>query len=91
MIGYLRAMPHHRRLALGFVTAGFALLMLAIVYWTNRASALPSLLPGHQTGSHKVHFKYGYVLAAFAAASFVYAWIESIRAANVTTDRPRGG
>ena len=71
-------MPSRGRRALAFVILGFALLILAIVYWTNRASALPSVMPGHQAGSHKVHFKYGYVIAALAAASFVYAWVQSV-------------
>ena len=81
-------MSRHRHRALAFVGLGFGLLILAIVYWTNTATALPPLMPGHRAGSHKVHFKYGYVIAAVAAASFVYAWVESVRAAGGVSPQP---
>lgn len=59
------------------IVLGIVLLILAFIYWTTPASALPAFLPGHELGSPVRHTKHG--LAAFALAffCFVLAWFQT--------------
>ena len=53
------------------ILLGIAFAAVGVVYETQTAAHLPSLLPGHQAGSAVHHIKHG--LAAFALA--LLAWI----------------
>ncbi len=59
------------------VLAGIALLVVAIVYWAEPASSLPSFFPGHQAGDSEHHVKHGIAALVLALACFVFAWFKS--------------
>jgi hypothetical protein len=55
------------------VVLGFALLVLAAVYWIEPAGSLPRFLPGYAAGSLHVHFKTGLGTLIVALALFAFA------------------
>ena len=57
--------------------AGVVLIALAIYYWAEPASSLPSWLPGHEAGSSHHHAKHGIAAFVVALACFVFAWFQS--------------
>lgn len=59
------------------VIAGLALIAVAIVYWAEPASSLPSWLPGHQAGSAHHHVKHGLAAFLVGAALLIFAWFQS--------------
>jgi hypothetical protein len=59
------------------VVAGVILLIVAIVYWVEPASSLPSFFPGHQAGDSEHHVKHGIAALVLALACFVFAWFKS--------------
>jgi hypothetical protein len=56
------------------VIVGLLLLALAVVYWVDSASALPSWLPGHEAGSSHHHVKHGLAAALLGLGCLVLAW-----------------
>ena len=76
-------MGQKRALTAVAVIAGLALIALAIVYWAEPASSLPSWIPGHQAGSSHHHVKHGIASFFVGAALLVYAWFQ--------TGKPRAG
>lgn len=56
---------------------GLVLAVVAVVYLTHTAGALPSFFPGHQAGSTHHHTKHGVVSLGLAVVSFVGAWLLS--------------
>ncbi len=56
---------------------GLLLLIVAVIYFLEPASALPSFLPGHEAGVNKPHLKHGILALALAAVSFLVAWFQS--------------
>jgi hypothetical protein len=56
---------------------GIGFLVLAWVYWTTPANALPSYLPGHDPAIMAVHVKHGLGALIVALALFVFAWFQS--------------
>ena len=70
-------MTKRPNLILPAVVLGVLLLVLAIVYWVDSASALPSFLPGHQAGSAHHHIKHGIAAAILALGAFAFAWFQS--------------
>lgn len=50
------------------------LVVVAIVYFTKTAGALPSFFPGHAAGSTKHHTKHGIAFIGLAALALVGAW-----------------
>ena len=56
---------------------GFALIVLAFVYWIEPAKSLPSWLPGHESGSGHHHVKHGIASLLVGLALLVFAWFQS--------------
>jgi hypothetical protein len=73
----LATMDQRRVLTLIAIVAGLALIVLAIVYWVEPASSLPSWLPGHQAGSSHHHVKHGIAAFFVGVALLVYAWFQT--------------
>lgn len=60
---------------------GVALIVIAIVYWIEPASSLPSFFPGHvaknaaEAGHH--HIKHGIAAFFVGLAALVFAWFQT--------------
>jgi hypothetical protein len=67
----------NRALVAAAIVIGLALLVLAVVYWADSASALPSWLPGHKAGSSHHHVKHGIAAFFVGLALLVYAWFQT--------------
>jgi len=66
------------RLLVGLtVVVGVALIVLAVVYWSEPARSLPSWLPGHEAGSDHHHVKHGIASFLLGLACLVFAWFRS--------------
>jgi uncharacterized membrane protein len=59
------------------VLLGVVLLVLAVIYFVDTASSLPSFFPGHKAGSGHHHVKHGIAALILALGSFVFAWFQS--------------
>jgi hypothetical protein len=70
-------MTKRRNLILPAVLLGLVFLAIAIVYFVEPASSLPSFFPGHEAGSSHHHTKHGIAALVLAAACFVFAWFQS--------------
>ncbi len=70
-------MNKRRNLIVPAVLLGVVLLVVAVVYWAEPASSLPSFFPGHQAGDSEHHVKHGIAAFAVAMACFVFAWFQS--------------
>jgi hypothetical protein len=65
-------------LVVGLVAfAGVALIVIAIVYWVEPASSLPSFFPGHEAGSGHHHVKHGIAAFFVGLAALVFAWFQT--------------
>jgi hypothetical protein len=51
--------------------------VIAVIYWADGASSLPSFFPGHDAGSAHHHTKHGIAAAIVAIACFVFAWFQT--------------
>ena len=67
------------------VIAGLILVVIAIIYFAEPASSLPSFFPGHEASSHH-HVKHGIAALVVAAGCFIFAWFQS----GPSTPRPTG-
>jgi O-antigen/teichoic acid export membrane protein len=67
----------HPALTWGAVVVGVALIVLAVVYWVEPASSLPSFIPGHAAGSAHHHVKHGIAAFFVGVALLVYAWFQT--------------
>ena len=56
------------------IVLGIAFVVLAFVYWTTPANALPSFFPGYDPALATVHFKHGLASLILAILLFIYAW-----------------
>jgi hypothetical protein len=70
-------MTKNRKLILPAVVVGVLLIVVAIVYFVDSASALPSFFPGHETGSTHHHAKHGIAALILGLGCFVFAWFQS--------------
>ncbi len=61
---------------------GVLFLIVAVLYFTQTASALPSFLPGHAAGDMHHHAKHGILAIALAVVCFVAARFVSAAAAG---------
>jgi len=59
------------------VILGVIFLVIAVIYWVDGASSLPSFFPGHEAGSSHIHFKHGLAAAVLGLGCFVFAWFQS--------------
>ncbi|MCB0873108.1 MAG: hypothetical protein H6531_05675 [Actinobacteria bacterium] len=57
--------------------AALALVVLAVVYFAEPASSLPSWVPGHETGSAHHHVKHGIAAAVVALGLGVLVWFRT--------------
>jgi len=67
----------HPALTWGAVVVGVLLIVLAVVYWIEPASSLPSFIPGHEAGSGHHHVKHGIAAFFVGVALLVYAWFQT--------------
>jgi len=59
------------------IVLGIVLIVVAIVYFVDTASALPSFFPGHQAGSSHHHTKHGIAALIVGLLCFVFAWFQT--------------
>lgn len=59
------------------VVLGIVLIVLAIVYWVEPASSLPSWMPGHEAGSSHHHIKHGIAAFLLGVALLIFAWFQT--------------
>jgi hypothetical protein len=59
------------------ILIGIVFLVIAVIYWADSASSLPSFFPGHDAGSAHHHVKHGIAAAIVAVGCFVFAWFQS--------------
>ncbi len=64
----------NRALGIAAAVAGVLLLVVAVIYWTRSADALPGFFPGHEAGSGRHHVKHGIAAAVVALGLFAFAW-----------------
>lgn len=70
-------MSKNRKLIAPAIVAGIILLVIAIVYFVEPASSLPSFFPGRQAGSAHHHVKHGIAAGALGIACLIFAWFQS--------------
>ena len=56
------------------IVLGLSVAAVAIAYWLVPAGSLPSVFPGFEAGSTRVHVKHGLAAAAVAVVLFAIAW-----------------
>ena len=56
---------------------GILFLALAVLYFVDSASALPSFIPGHEAGSGHHHVKHGIAALVLGLGCFVLAWFQT--------------
>jgi hypothetical protein len=71
------ALVRDRTITILLVLAGVVLILLALVYWAEPATSLPSLLPGHEAGSEHHHVKHGLAAFLLGIGAFVLAWFRT--------------
>jgi hypothetical protein len=64
-------------LILPAVIVGLALLVIAVIYFVDSASALPSFFPGHAAGSSHHHIKHGIAAAVLGVGCLIFAWFQT--------------
>jgi len=70
-------MRNNRLLAALAVALGLVLMVIAVIYWVEPASSLPSFFPGHQAGSSHHHVKHGIAAFLVGLACFAFAWFQT--------------
>jgi hypothetical protein len=75
-------MQKNRALILPAVVVGLALIALAVLYFVDSADALPSFIPGHETGSTHHHIKHGIAALCLGAGALILAWFQTGPAAS---------
>jgi len=70
-------MTKSRSLIIPAVAFGVALVVVAIVYWVDSASALPSFFPGHEAGSAHHHVKHGIAAFLLGVGALIFAWFQT--------------
>jgi O-antigen/teichoic acid export membrane protein len=68
---------NHPALTWAAVVAGVLLIVVAVVYWVEPVSSLPSFFPGHEAGSGSRHVKHGIAAFLVGVALLVYAWFQT--------------
>ncbi|MDX6668244.1 MAG: hypothetical protein QOK04_1624 [Solirubrobacteraceae bacterium] len=70
-------MTKRRALIVPAILLGIVLLVVAVVYFADSASSLPSFFPGHQAGSSHVHVKHGIAALVLGLGCMVFAWFQT--------------
>jgi len=73
----LPVVSNDRLLAIAALVVGVVLIVIAIVYWVEPASSLPSFFPGHEAGSAHHHVKHGIAAFLVGLACLVFAWFKT--------------
>jgi hypothetical protein len=71
-------------LIVGLSIVGVLLVVVAIIYFSKTAGALPAFFPGHQASSASKHIKHGLASIVLAALCFLGVWF------NLGTRTSRG-
>ena len=77
-------MTKNRALVLPAIVAGLVLMTIAVIYWADSASNLPSFFPGHEAGSAHHHVKHGLAAFILGLGAFIFAWFQSGPSATTT-------
>jgi hypothetical protein len=67
----------NRKLIAPAIVLGALLIVVAIVYFVDSASALPSFFPGPEAGSAHHHVKHGIAALVVGLLCFVFAWFQT--------------
>ena len=70
-------MTQRRTLVVAAVLVGVLCLVVAVIYWVDNASQLPSFFPGHKAGSSHVHVKHGIAALILGLGALVLAWFQT--------------
>jgi hypothetical protein len=70
-------MTKRRNLIVPAIVLGVLFTALAILYFVDSASSLPSFIPGHEAGSSHHHIKHGIAALVVSLGCFVFAWFQS--------------
>jgi hypothetical protein len=70
-------MTKNRKLIAPAIVVGLLLIVVAIVYFVDSASALPSFFPGHAAGSSHHHVKHGVAALVVGLLCLVLAWFQT--------------
>jgi hypothetical protein len=70
-------MTKHRNLVIPAIVAGAIFLVIAVIYWVEPASSLPSFFPGHDAASSHHHTKHGIAAFVVALGCFAFAWFQT--------------
>jgi hypothetical protein len=67
-------MPYRRPLSIVAAVLGVALIVVAVVYFAEPASSLPSFFPGHDAHHSEHHVKHGIAALVVGLALLAFAW-----------------
>jgi Spy/CpxP family protein refolding chaperone len=81
-------LPRSRALTVLAVIAAVVLIAVAVVYWAEPASSLPSWWPGHKAGSGHHHTKHGIAAFLLGLACLAYAWFQTGKRPGQPVKRP---
>ncbi|MEA2405303.1 MAG: hypothetical protein QOE08_1950 [Thermoleophilaceae bacterium] len=70
-------MTKNRSLIIPAVILGLIFIVIAVFYFAQPASDLPSFFPGHEAGSSHHHVKHGIASLVVGLGCFVFAWFQS--------------
>jgi hypothetical protein len=56
------------------IALGILLAAVAVIYWAVPAGSLPTVFPGFEAGSGRIHVKHGIAAAVVATVAFAFAW-----------------
>ena len=74
---YPSRIAKRRSLIAPAVLLGVLLLVVAVIYFVDTASSLPSFFPGHEAGSNHHHIKHGIASFLVGVAALVYVWFQT--------------
>jgi len=70
-------MTKRPQLILPAIAVAVVCLVLAVLYFVDSASALPSFVPGHAAGSAHHHVKHGIAALLLGLGALVFAWFQT--------------
>ncbi len=71
------AVNRRKLLVIMSIVLAVVFVLLAVVYFTTAAQDLPGFVPGHKTGSTRLHTKHGIAMLVLGAFSVAGAWMLS--------------
>jgi hypothetical protein len=70
-------MTKRRNLIVPAIVLGVLFMALAVLYFVDSASSLPSFIPGHEAGSAHHHVKHGIAALVVGLGCLVFAWFQT--------------